>query len=139
MSPDIWCDKYLSVASTKLMDPKHTYKLPFSLNKRIKTEECCSSILKPSNAFPKKKMQVLAIHDIRDTHEAITSKTIDHEAIIDANHRAEKLLERLKKTSTRASLKANHRNYKISKKSSFCLKSKDEFQIEPWMVENLEQ
>jgi hypothetical protein len=36
-SPDIWCDKYLSVASTKLMDPKHTYKLPFSLNKRVKT------------------------------------------------------------------------------------------------------
>ncbi len=34
---DEWCQKYLSVATSKLLDPKSTFKLPFSLNKRIKT------------------------------------------------------------------------------------------------------
>jgi hypothetical protein len=36
MNKDVWCDKYQSVASTKLTDPKHTYKLPFSLTKGMK-------------------------------------------------------------------------------------------------------
>lgn len=34
---DEWCQKYLSVATSKLIDPKSTTKLPFSLNKRLKT------------------------------------------------------------------------------------------------------
>lgn len=34
---DEWCQKYLSVATSKLLDPKHTTKLPFSLSKKIKT------------------------------------------------------------------------------------------------------
>lgn len=32
-----WCKKYLSVVTSKLLDPKNMAKLPFSLNKRIKT------------------------------------------------------------------------------------------------------
>lgn len=63
LNKDVWCEKYLSVASTKLIDPKNTYKLPFSLNKRVKTQENYPSILRTNNGFPKKKSQVLAIHD----------------------------------------------------------------------------
>lgn len=34
---DEWCRKYLSVATSKLLDPKHTAKLPFSVHKKAKT------------------------------------------------------------------------------------------------------
>ncbi len=34
---DEWCRKYLSVATSKLLDPKHTAKLPFSVTKKSKT------------------------------------------------------------------------------------------------------
>lgn len=37
LNRDEWCQKYLSVATSKLLDPKNTAKLPFSLNKKYKS------------------------------------------------------------------------------------------------------
>jgi hypothetical protein len=62
LNKDVWCDK---VASTKLTDPKRTYKLPFSLSKRLKGEEGWREILKNNNTLMKKKTQALVIHSIQ--------------------------------------------------------------------------
>jgi hypothetical protein len=37
LNREAWCDKYLSVASSKILDPKHKEKLPFAIQKRFKT------------------------------------------------------------------------------------------------------
>lgn len=70
---DDWCQRYMSVAASKLSNPRFTQKLPFSLTKKLKTTSYASLLensknikLANSTIHPKCNIRVLAIDDTED-------------------------------------------------------------------------
>ena len=91
------------------------------------------SVSNTSFAFRQKKTQVLAIHENEDLSR---SRTIDNDALIQASRKAERLLERMKQSVCKPSSKAAYTKTRYQFRSPLKSKSKDEFELEPWMVDN---
>ena len=119
---DEWCQKYLSVATSKLLDPKSTTKLPFSLNKKPRIQDTIHSTSNSSFAFQHHKIQVLAINENEDLSK---SRTLDNDALIKASRKAQRLLERMKQTVCKPLAKGGGTKTRYQFRSPLKSKSKD--------------
>lgn len=93
---DQWCQKYLSVATSKLLDPKSTTKLPFSLKRKSRKQQSTSFSCSHTTLETKKfKKQALSIEDYENL---CNSTTIQNIQLINASKKAQKLLEKMRKS-----------------------------------------
>ena len=107
-----WCQRYMSVAASKLSNPRLTTKLPFSLNKKSKWNsfESLDTDLKKTKYSQKqsfsclpssnRKLKVLAINsnpEPADYSEVRRFQTIENDELIRASKDSFKLVMRAKK------------------------------------------